>query len=196
MPYEDHDDAIDHPESHPLRRVPPDPAPAAPVTPTGSRRVRRRHPARDQGAGSPRPSEPVPPVPRPPADQADHGPGVVMRRRVTPDQTTVFRVLIFRQPGMLPNPDGKNFDAIDVCIPQAVGRRSTWKQGDYVEVTGFFQQRDARENLAHLACRAKDLTQTEKNDLTLRLSAGQVSQSKVEVVATQWRYLGKRENIQ
>ena len=62
MPYEDHDDAVDRPESHPLRRVPRDPAPDAPVTPTGSRRVRRRHPARDQGAGSPRPPEPVLPV--------------------------------------------------------------------------------------------------------------------------------------
>ena len=48
--------------------------------------------------------------------------GTVVRRRVTPDKTTVYRVLIPRQPGMLPNPDGKNFDAIDVCFPQAVGR--------------------------------------------------------------------------
>ena len=62
MPYEDHDDGVDRPEGHPLRRVPRDPAPDAPVTPTGSRRVRRRHPARDPGAGSPRPPEPVLPV--------------------------------------------------------------------------------------------------------------------------------------
>jgi hypothetical protein len=112
------------------------------------------------------------------------GVGVVVRRRVTPDQTTVFRVLIPRQPGMLPNPDGKNFDAIDVCIPQAVGQPPSWNQGDYVEVTGFLQQQ------------AEALTETEKNDLAVRLAVGQVSQSKVEVVATQWRYLGKREDIQ
>lgn len=121
--------------------------------------------------------------------------GVVVRRRVTPDQTTVFRVLIPRQPGMLPNPDGKNFDAVDVCVPQAVGRPPSWNQGDYVEVTGFLQQRDARENLAHLARRAEGLTETEKNEIAVRLSVGQVSQSKVEVVAIQWRYLGKREDI-
>ena len=121
--------------------------------------------------------------------------GVVVRRRVTPDQTTVFRVLIPRQPGMLPNPDGKNFDAVDVCIPQAVGRAPTWNQGDYVEVTGFLQQRDSRENLAHLVRRAEGLSDTEKHDLADRGARGQVQQAKVEVVATQWRYLGRREDI-
>lgn len=120
--------------------------------------------------------------------------GVVVRRRMAPDQTTVFRVLIPRQPGMLPNPDGKNFDAVDVCFPQAVGRAPSWNQGDYVEVAGFLQQRDSRENLTHLLRRAEGLSETERNELTAHLS-GFVQQAKVEVVATQWRYLGKRENI-
>ncbi len=121
--------------------------------------------------------------------------GVVVRRRITPDHTTVFRVLIPRQPGMLPNPDGKNFDAIDVCIPQAVGRAPSWSKGDYVEVTGFLQQRDTRENLAHVVRRAEGLTEGEQNDLAGHATRGQVQQPKVEVVATQWRYLAKREDI-
>ncbi|MBN2006296.1 MAG: hypothetical protein JXA21_23280 [Anaerolineae bacterium] len=120
--------------------------------------------------------------------------GVVVRRRVSPDQTTVYRVLIPRQPGMLPNPDGKNFDAIDVCFPQAVGRAPSWSQGDYVEVAGFLQQRDTRETLEHLIRRAGGLTTTERNELAV-YAGGYVQQAKVEVVAQQWRYLGKREDI-
>lgn len=120
--------------------------------------------------------------------------GTVVRRRVSPDQTTVYRVLIPRQPGMLPNPDGKNFDAVDVCFPQAVGRAPSWKQGDYVEVAGFLQQRDTKENLVHLVRRTEGLSETERNELTV-YAGGFVRQAKVEVVAQRWRYLGKREKI-
>jgi len=118
--------------------------------------------------------------------------GTVVRRRVSPDQTTVYRVLIPRQPGMLPNPDGKNFDAIDVCFPQAVGNAPSWRQGDQVEVTGFLQQRDTRENLVHLLRRAEGLGDAERNELAAN-AQGFVQQAKVEVVATQWRWLGRRE---
>ena len=118
--------------------------------------------------------------------------GTVVRRRVSPDQTTVYRVLIPRQPGMLPNPDGKNFDAIDVCFPQAVGRAPSWQQGDQVEVAGFLQQRDTRENLVHLLRRAEGLGDAERNELAAN-AEGFVQQAKVEVVATQWRWLGRRE---
>jgi len=121
--------------------------------------------------------------------------GTVVRRRVSPDQTTVYRVLIPRQPGMLPNPDGKNFDAIDVCFPQAVGRAPSWQQGDQVEVTGFLQQRDTRENLVHLLRRAEGLGDAERNELAAN-AQGFVQQAKVEVVATQWRFVGRRENAQ
>ena len=118
--------------------------------------------------------------------------GTVVRRRVSPDQTTVYRVLIPRQPGMLPNPDGKNFDAIDVCFPQAVGRAPSWSQGDQVEVAGFLQQRDTRENLVHLVRRAEGVGDAERNELAAN-AQGYVQQAKVEVVATQWRWLGRRE---
>ena len=120
--------------------------------------------------------------------------GTVVRRRVTPDQTTVYRVLIPRQPGMLPNPDGKNFDAIDVCFPQAVGRAPSWNRGDYVEVAGFLQQRDTRESLGHLLRRAEGLTDTQRNELAAT-AEGHVPQPKVEIVAQRWHYLGKREEM-
>ncbi len=121
--------------------------------------------------------------------------GVIVRRRVSPDQTTVYRLLIPRQPGMLPNPDGKNFDAIDVCFPQAVGRAPAWNQGDQVEVAGFLQQRDTRENLAHLLRRAEGLDAAARNELVAN-AEGFVQQAKVEVVATRWRWLGKKEESQ
>ena len=95
---------------------------------------------------------------------------------------------------MLPNPDGKNFDAIDVCFPQAVGRAPSWNQGDYVDVAGFLQQRDTRENLVHLVRRAEGLGDAECNELTA-YAGDFVQQAKVEVVAQQWRYLGKRDEM-
>ncbi len=118
--------------------------------------------------------------------------GVVVRRRVSPDQTTVYRMLIPRQPGMLPNPDGKNFDAIDVCFPQAVGRAPAWQPGDQVEVAGFLQQRDTRESLVHLLRRAEGWSAGEHPALP-KAGTGFVQQAKVEVVATQWRWLGRKE---
>jgi hypothetical protein len=61
-----------------------------------------------------------------------------------------------------------------------------------VEIAGFLQQRDTRENLVHLVRRAAGLGDAERNELAAN-AQGFVQQAKVEVVATQWRWLGRRE---
>ena len=61
MPYDDCDDAADVPltvqKEPPPRRTPHYPALKAPTSACGARRVRRRHPARDQDVGLAYPSE-------------------------------------------------------------------------------------------------------------------------------------------
>jgi len=53
------------------------------------------------------------------------------------------------------------------------------------------RRRGPRENLVHLVRRAEGLGDAERNELAAN-AQGFVQQAKVEVVATQWRWLGRR----
>ena len=101
---------------------------------------------------------------------------------------TFYRVITQRRPGMLPNPDGKNFDALTVRFPNALGHAPIWTEGTEVEVVGYIQQMDVETPLTRLVDqrRVKGLGRNERAALTEKVGDLVLAESRVEVVAERW----------
>jgi hypothetical protein len=118
---------------------------------------------------------------------------VVARWRVRGMGDQFYRIAVQRVPGQPQNPDGKNFDAINVRFPLVLGRAPQWSKGDLVEVTGFLQQRDVEERLADLVKRAKRLSSEAGKEILGQLNGAFLQRAVYEVVATHGAVIAERE---
>jgi hypothetical protein len=118
---------------------------------------------------------------------------VVSQWRVRGDKDQYYRVAVQRQPGQLPNPDGKDFDAINIRFPLALGKAPQWRKGDLVEVTGFLQQRDVEESLKALLRRTRGLSKQERQALMGQVDGAFLPRAVYEVVVTGGMLIQRKE---
>lgn len=116
--------------------------------------------------------------------------GVVVRRW-TLDGDTFLRLAVRRQRGLPANPDGKNFDGVNVRLNYFLAQPAELPgKGAAVRVAGFLQQRDTQESLRRALERAVDLDAAAQAALLAQVGpAGdqvKLRRSETEIVALQW----------